>query len=183
MDELLSSPQDRGNPQHCAKRVSRAPRALRAAIRHGRRFRPKLPLVLLELASALGTTLAPSQLVRLVLCGFLTWRLLWRVFMALAMILIAAGRTRWLRRDYIYTDRSLLAFGGGDNSPPAWELVRPPNATRVWTGPRPESSNPPPRPLPMMPDQPAPEPEPIAPIAPSTPPGSPPKFVIRRSAA
>jgi hypothetical protein len=44
-----------------------ASRALRAAIRRGRRFRPKLPLALHELASALATTLTPSQLVRVVL--------------------------------------------------------------------------------------------------------------------
>jgi hypothetical protein len=43
-----------------------APRALRAAIRRGQHFRPRLPLALHELASALGTTLAPSQLVRVV---------------------------------------------------------------------------------------------------------------------
>jgi hypothetical protein len=79
-------------PQELAKVTSAlqgegaAPRALRAAIRRGQRFHPRLPLALQRLAAAMATTLTPSQLVRVILNGFLTWRLAWRVSLSLPKI-------------------------------------------------------------------------------------------------
>jgi hypothetical protein len=134
--------------------------AVRRAIRRRERFSPLLPLQLYHLAQALGASLRPVTLARLLLCGFVSWQLPRRIVVATTAVLIAAGRSVWQNRGTIYRDRGLLVFTA-DEPPadPPW-LAHMPRPMR--SGPLPEPatpgpSDPMPGPfLPLQPTRPAP---------------------------
>lgn len=143
---MFTLPRELAGMAAALKAPDRDGRRVLAEIGAGRRFDPRVPLLLHRMCTIWAGECLGRSLILIVLCGFAVPlpKRIWRVLRAVATILPA----RFAPQPKVW------ALGSA--APPAtWaELVRPPNPVRGWTGPLPWELAPPAPSTPTMPDRP-----------------------------
>jgi hypothetical protein len=126
---MFTLPRELAGMAAALKAPDRDGRRVLAEIGAGRRFDPRVPLLLHRLCTIWAGECLGRALILIVLCGFAVPlpKRAWRLLRALALILPAR-----------FVPRSKVWALGSAAPPPTWpELVRPANPARVWTGPLP----------------------------------------------